>query len=673
MGRPSAILSSSPSLFSFLPNQLHPHSLFSKKHFRTSSSSSSLDFHLSTKLPSNFSRFAPLTLSPLQATEIQATVESIPHESECIEIGYISSVHGFKGEVRVKPTTDFPELRFSKPGRRWLKVRVSGKEMIQEVELTNGRDHPGQKCWILTFSGFDTSEKAMQLVGSTLLVRDADRPELAEGEFYTPDLVGMKVVLKETGKPVGMVVDVFSTGPNDLLQVMLNSTAKQHGQSSSESETAVSGLFAWVPFVEAIVPHVDMNQRVMLITPPKGLLELNLRADVRSKKERRYLEWKQRKKLRQRFNASKKKLIEMGQDHILQGFLFGNKAQKGLLANQIAGINFKLLQQAMQTIDKPYHRCNLTELLDANSSQLLKNVSRMSKDRLFHCGSYEDVDTNHEQYERGFNLMSKGKVAIILVMDVKKNQGSASDSDFVGCESVKCPSSILHLQELFINEDKFTKIEEWRTSVPLIIVSPVHDIQSTQELFLDHDYFGFDSEKVHFLEEEKLPVISNSLTEQDRHKLLVKSPWEILESPVGSGGVFGLLSRHRILENLNEMGIEYVEVCSLSQRSYIAHPLFVGFVDSCEADIGMTVLDDDGLDDQNFDIMFSIGFLKRITNQNMLQFYAVPQLTPHVEKVDKEWVDINVASPNSYHLHCSIYSSLNACPPDKICLLHVTD
>lgn len=48
----------------------------------------------------------------------------------------------------------------------------------------------------------------------------------------------------------------------------------------------------------------------------------------------------------------------MGQDHILQGFSVGNKAQKGLLANQIAGINFKLLQQAMQTIDMPYHRWN---------------------------------------------------------------------------------------------------------------------------------------------------------------------------------------------------------------------------------------------------------------------------------------------------------------------------
>lgn len=69
------------------------------------------------------------------------------------------------------------------------------------------------------------------------------------------------------------------------------------------------------------------------------------------------------------------------------------------------------------------------------------------------------------------------------------------------------------------------------------------------------------------MEEEKLPVISNSLTEQNRHKLLVKSPWEILESPVGSGGVFGLLSRHRILENLNEMGIEYVEVSHFTQIS----------------------------------------------------------------------------------------------------------
>lgn len=67
------------------------------------------------------------------------------------------------------------------------------------------------------------------------------------------------------------------------------------------------------------------------------------------------------------------------------------------------------------------------------------------------------------------------------------------------------------------------------------------------------------------MEEEKLPVISSSLTEQIRHKILAKSPWEILESPVGSGGVFGLLLHQHILKNFSEMGIDYVEVCHFTQ------------------------------------------------------------------------------------------------------------
>lgn len=33
-------------------------------------------------------------------------------------------------------------------------------------------------------------------MGSTVLVPEEDRPELEEGEFYTPDLVGMAVILK---------------------------------------------------------------------------------------------------------------------------------------------------------------------------------------------------------------------------------------------------------------------------------------------------------------------------------------------------------------------------------------------------------------------------------------------------------------------------------------------
>lgn len=89
---------------------------------------------------------------------------------------------------------------------------------------------------------------------------------------------------------MGTVVNVFDSGAGDLLQVRLNTSPKlSDGAGKLESEMRASAPLVWVPFVEAIVPTVDMNKREMLITPPKGLLELNVRSDERSKKERRQL------------------------------------------------------------------------------------------------------------------------------------------------------------------------------------------------------------------------------------------------------------------------------------------------------------------------------------------------------------------------------------------------
>lgn len=41
-------------------------------------------------------------------------MEANETEGLFVQTGYIYSVHGLQGEVRVKATTDFPELRFSK-------------------------------------------------------------------------------------------------------------------------------------------------------------------------------------------------------------------------------------------------------------------------------------------------------------------------------------------------------------------------------------------------------------------------------------------------------------------------------------------------------------------------------------------------------------------------------
>lgn len=96
--------------------------------------------------------------------------------------------------------------------------------------------------------------------------------------------------IQETGDFVGTVVNIFENAANDLLQVRLNTSDGVVDKAENGAlETGSSGPLVWIPFVEAIVPDVDLHERVMKITPPKGLLELNVRPDGMSKKEKKQL------------------------------------------------------------------------------------------------------------------------------------------------------------------------------------------------------------------------------------------------------------------------------------------------------------------------------------------------------------------------------------------------
>lgn len=90
--------------------------------------------------------------------------------------------------------------------------------------------------------------------------------------------------IQETGQLVGTVDNVFDNGGNDLLHVLLDSSSMEVCNGNPKTKQLV-----WIPFVDAIVPDVDLERKEMYITPPKGLLEVNMRADDRSKKERRQL------------------------------------------------------------------------------------------------------------------------------------------------------------------------------------------------------------------------------------------------------------------------------------------------------------------------------------------------------------------------------------------------
>ncbi|KAI5670765.1 hypothetical protein M9H77_11129 [Catharanthus roseus] len=650
----SAIVSSSKSLS---PSLLLP----KPQRFTAPSRNQSINSMFSCRFPKfptpvSYLQIAQRTLSLVRCAATTVFAERTKVQTEFVEIGYIYSVHGLQGEVRVKPSTDFPELRFSEPGRRWLRQQIAGREMIQEIELVEGRGHPGQKSWIIRFDEIDSVDQALKLVGSTILVREEDRPELEEGEFYTRDLVGMTVIIKETGEPVGTVVNVFNSGANDLLHVELRSSLGiSNPNGKLEKKSGDAGPLVWIPFVEAIVPDIDLVKREMLITPPKGLLELNVRSDERSKKERRQLEWKERKKFQKRLIAAKKKLSELDQQHVFEGFRHGEKSQASLLANEIVTVNSKLLEQALHCIQMP------------TESMQDKHAFRIPE-KCFSMGTRTQSDGYTKLQEKGLYLTSHGKVAVILVLEESDEHGKSSDHDTME-ENEKINAQLV--EELSNDNQQFVK-NDARPSVPLILVSPGHLIGSLQQLFVNHDYFSFDPEKVFFLGEEKLPVVSISLDDCKKHKILMKSPWEILQKSVGSGGVISLLSSNNFLDNLSELGIEYIEVRNINAR-YRDRQALLGFVDSNKANIGLHALKDMNDSDANLDMIFSMNFMKKLTKRiNKLHFEAIPKQNRHVQKIDKDWVEVIPSLPNSFEFHSSIYSCLSSCFPSEICVLYET-
>lgn len=171
-----------------------------------------------------------------------------------LEIGTIVAPQGIQGEVRVLSASDFPE-RFLTKGQRW--VRKKETDLPRPLDLKKGQQIPGKNLYILRFAEITDRNQAEALVNYQLLVPATDRLPLEPGEFHVTDLLGLIVYDHGTGDRLGIVTDFYSAG-NDLLEVSL--------EGDSEKKVLV-------PFVDAIVPVVEIMEKRLEIKPIPGLLD----------------------------------------------------------------------------------------------------------------------------------------------------------------------------------------------------------------------------------------------------------------------------------------------------------------------------------------------------------------------------------------------------------------
>lgn len=167
-------------------------------------------------------------------------------------VGRIARAHGIRGQVIVNAETDFPEERF-RPGSE-LFATAGGQ--LKTLVVTAARFHQGRP--VIALEGVDDMNAAIALAGTELRVPVGQLLPLPDGTFYRHDLIGCAVE-STTGAAIGVVSDV--EGPS----------------SRSRLVVATDRGALLVPLVEAICPVVDPAGRRIVVDPPAGLLDLNMR------------------------------------------------------------------------------------------------------------------------------------------------------------------------------------------------------------------------------------------------------------------------------------------------------------------------------------------------------------------------------------------------------------
>ena len=168
---------------------------------------------------------------------------------DLLEVGKIVNTLGLRGEVKVVPWTDYPEV-FEDIETVYIKKK-SDYERLDIAGIKYQKNN-----LIIRFAQLKDINEAEKYKNRVLYAERASLGELPEGVYYIADLIGLDVV-KEDGEKVGVISDVFNTGSNDIYEV------KREGQKN-----------LLLPVIDDVVLNIDVENKKVTVRMMEGLEDL---------------------------------------------------------------------------------------------------------------------------------------------------------------------------------------------------------------------------------------------------------------------------------------------------------------------------------------------------------------------------------------------------------------
>jgi 16S rRNA processing protein RimM len=176
-------------------------------------------------------------------------------DPEFVVVGHVSKPHGTKGELFVWPLTDRPESTF-KPDMDLL-VSDAGAQApdprFPPIRIAAVR--PYRKGYLVFARGVEDRDGAEALRDRYLLRPFSETEPLENGEVFYHQLLGLRVVTVE-GQEIGRIREVYELRPAELLEI--EGADRDH----------------LIPFTKQVVVRWDLDEGLLVIDPPEGLLEL---------------------------------------------------------------------------------------------------------------------------------------------------------------------------------------------------------------------------------------------------------------------------------------------------------------------------------------------------------------------------------------------------------------
>jgi 16S rRNA processing protein RimM len=156
-------------------------------------------------------------------------------------VGVFGAPHGVRGEIRVKSYTQDPLSLADYEGLH--------DDAGRAFEIVSARPLKDDLL-VVRVKNIGDREAAQALTHTKLYIPRENLPPVAEDEFYTRDLIGLRAETAE-GALLGTIVAAPNYGAGDILEI-----------APPAGETLL------YPFTRAVVPTVDIAGGRVIVVPP---------------------------------------------------------------------------------------------------------------------------------------------------------------------------------------------------------------------------------------------------------------------------------------------------------------------------------------------------------------------------------------------------------------------